>query len=68
MNNKRARVKIKLNGLKTWLLNPAWWLDWSRFNKIFAGATTRQNLSHPAGQLMTRANPDKTRCFFSFQM
>jgi len=21
MNNKRARVKIKLNGLKTWLLN-----------------------------------------------
>jgi len=49
---------------ETWLI---WWLDWSRFVKKPAGATTQQNPGRPGGSthdLATQANSDETRCFF----
>jgi hypothetical protein len=42
---------------------PTRWLDQSGFVKRPAGATTQQNPVDPAGQPMTRANPDETRRF-----
>jgi hypothetical protein len=62
---------------KALLLNPTRpggstrWLDRSGFNKRPNVATARPNPGDPAGRpgtRVTRANPDKTRFFFFFQM